>query len=246
MGWLYLMTCHVVLGQALADEQHQGPWQLSIHVPLHDGQDTCASPWMRKFARRATVSSVGVCTRQRSRHCSVQGDIGNHHLNATLVDKDAAAEEDLERSVFDLSASSLNVALEWTREIRTCILDTVKVCRSPPNGGYRTPDKHTGPRRSGAAGGHEAARGREPGVRRLRPEPHAVGVHHAGRVPVRQLQVRLLLLSSPLFCCVVHRHVAHLWPGPCTRSIWATKVCCAPWPSSGTSPPSSGGTWTRS
>jgi hypothetical protein len=45
-----------VLGQSLVDEQHSGPWQFAIHVPLYDGLDNCASPWMAKVGRRQRVA----------------------------------------------------------------------------------------------------------------------------------------------------------------------------------------------
>jgi hypothetical protein len=47
--------------------------------------------------------------------------------NCTTISQESAAEEDVERSLYELCASNLNVALEWTREIRIAILDTVKV-----------------------------------------------------------------------------------------------------------------------
>jgi hypothetical protein len=102
-GWLYLLTSHVVLGH---EQGFPAGWSLDLHVPYTE--TSSASPWMLKHATR------------------VNGHAGNPD-QVSRADKDVISEEDQDRWVYNFVGPNVNEMLNWCREIRNVILDSVKL-----------------------------------------------------------------------------------------------------------------------
>merc|ERR1711924_401567 len=82
-------------------------WSFQLHVP-HVSNVATASTWMSKHSVRA------------------HGHSGNPNMS-TPVDKEVVNAEDQDRDVYSFMALNVNEVLNWCREIRNVILDSVKL-----------------------------------------------------------------------------------------------------------------------
>lgn len=119
-GWLYLLSCHAVLGGAASAGDNTGPWNFYIHVPLVYVQHFPQIPQKKKkppkipynhpylfvfyvlilpvfFSSEGGAAAASPWMGKLARR--VTGDYGTHHVSAPLAaDKDAVAEEEVEVS----------------------------------------------------------------------------------------------------------------------------------------------------